>query len=1185
MATIRAKIGGKMTFSLIPFITVKGISMSKNKNIYFLFLFVIFLSSVSGVMLLAPNDILLERSQGSYDNIIEPSQEPYATDNNSKNDLKSDQNEELDDFLTKDIQYTDSPNEDTKKYPNVAPGVLAQDTITFTLISPLNNSRSRELSLIELRINGSADFFWYSWNATPPIFVQNPGSGWNASFPSLDEGLVSFEVWANLSVSPFTTFYQHYNFLIDNHVDVPVLINPLNNSNVPSWTELVFSFPEPLVQIIIMWDGNSTNGTLMIPKGNGRHNLDLLVADEAMNGANIHYSFNATLNLRLSNSLINETQLIPGAEITIELSDIGTIVYSWDRSANSSVQPIILSITEGDHLLDVYGEDPVEGFVLHSLFLFTTDGTAPVLALESGQQDDDEVIPGDRLIINYTEELQELSIAWREDPQYSNFTNSPPMNKINWYIPTPGGLHHLDLFAKDLAGNAVSRTFTFHVLIVPSLANLANESIIAAAYQLIIDWTDVFGETSSFFSWDSGQNSTYLKVTPYGSGYHELIVYAQNQELRWSKTRFTFQVLVDIMDIVPISGSRVQNNTGITLTWSPGDDPPTSALYSWDGQSNSTSLSPLSGSESFHELIIWAQGTLGYWKVFHFNWTIDETPLTILLPDGFSNESAYSGGTELAFSTNDNADLLYAELSWDGGQVEERWDKNLNTTIPHSPADWHEFEIWVYDQADNEAYEKFLFASLIEVVTIEPANGSYIPGGTNISMNLTANPKNSLYQWNDSVEKTVLDAVPILDGVYELNASFQGFSGHWNNFTFLYYVDNIAPHPIFWGVHGPIHNGSSVLPNYPLNMTWSDGQAPVSAFWSWDDSENLTIVEHTPFAGGNHTLRWWLVDSAGNENNSGIWVFVDKDSLTFSLTAESPRSGSSVQSGVFVGFKASENPYLILTQWNNENEILGWENITTPAEEGNCTLSVNIADEAGHWYNRTYWWTIDNSPPPIFLNPSYQELISNPWRNGTIIDIFAESQAYILYAWDNTGNLTADFPKRNHTTTSIQFADGYHLLIIYATDQAGNTNTTTLTLAVDTTPIELRLLYPQDGDTKDYTVWATVQFSEKPYAYTVIWAGKDAKSYWKTNTILKVKCQKIIGNHILEITASDAASNNSTGSIEINMIDDPLPLFLAMIGLGSATILLPSVGFILWHRKEKIGKFLREKIYGTDKGS
>ncbi|MFQ5978068.1 MAG: hypothetical protein ACE5OZ_08065 [Candidatus Heimdallarchaeota archaeon] len=1154
--------------------------MSKNKSMYFIFLLVVFLSSISDVMLLAPNviehDVLLETPQEQYD---------IANYNKTKNDLNIDHNEELDHFPLNEPQYTDSSCEDTMRNPNVAPDALALDTITFTLISPLNNSRNREFSPIELLINGSTDFFWYSWNATPPIFVQNPGSVWNTSFPSFDEGIVTLEVWANLSVSPFTIFFQRYNFLIDNHVETPVLVSPLNNSNVPSWTELVFSFPEPLVLINILWDGNFTNGTLMIPEGNGRHNLDLEVFDEAMNSAKIRYSFTATLNLRLSNNLINETQLIPGAEITIELSDIGTIVYSWDGSVNSSVQPIILSITEGDHLLDVYGEDPLEGFVVHYLFLFTTDGTAPVLALESGQQDDDEVIPGDRLIINYTEELQELSIAWREDPQYSNFTNSPPPNRINWSIPAPGGLHHLDLFGKDLAGNSVSRTFTFHVLVVPRLGNLANNSIIDAGYQLAIDWTDAFGETSSFFSWDGGQNSTYLKVTPYGSGYHDLIVYAQNQELRWSKIRFTFQVLVEIMDIVPISGSRVQNNTGIAITWSPGDDPPTSALYSWDGQSNSTSLSPLSGSESFHELIIWARGTLGYWKAFHFNWTIDETPLTILLPDGFSNESAYSGGTELAFNTNDNDDLLYAEMSWDGSQVEERWDKDLNTTIPYSPAHWHELEIWVYDHAGNEAYAKFLFASLIEVLAIEPANGSSIPGGTSISMNLTANPKNSLYEWNNSVEKPVLDAVPILDGVYELKASFQGFSGHWNNFTFLYYVDNIAPQPILWGVHGPIHNGSSVLPNYPLKVTWSDDQVPISALWSWDDSENLTIVEQTPFAGGNHTLRWWLVDSAGNENNSGIWVFVDKDSLTFSLAAESPKSASSVQSGVSVGFTASEIPFLILTQWNNEEEVRGWENITTPTEEGNWTLSVHIADEAGHWFNRTYWWTIDNSPPPVFLNPSYQEILSHPWRNGTIIDISTESQAYLIFAWDNTGNQTASFPTRNQTTTSIQVADGDHLLIIYATDPAGNANTTTITVAVDTTPFELRVLYPQDGETKDYTVWATVQFSEKPYAYTAIWAGKEAKSYWKTNTSLKVKCQKITGKYKLEITASDAASNNSTASIEINMIDDPLPLFLAMIGLGSATILLPSVGFIIWHRKEKIGEFLREKIYRTDKGS
>lgn len=1049
---------------------------------------------------------------------------------------------------------------------------LLQTIIQIT-VQPVNESHVRSGTNISVLLSSLAAFLWYSWDSGAETYVETPTLPYGIIVPS-GAGWKDLDLWANSTVSPYEVTHEYYRFFADNTLELPVLNSPANESKVPSWTPLDFTYPEPLTSHF-SWDGSPLNGTAVVPAGNGAHTLELDVTDAAGNTANLTYVFVATLNLRLV-SLVNNSVVQGGAAIELELSAEGNILYSWDAIVNTtySAFPAKTPDAEGWHILDAYGENAT-GYIVHRKYNFTTDNSVPTLTITSGHADDDELVPGETLIIGYIELLQEISISWREHSQYSYYSDTPPADEVYWPVPNPGGLHHLDLFARDVAGNTFSVTYTFHVLILPSLVGIANNSIIEPETQINLTFTDDFGIASSMYKWDTGLNSTYRKPVPYGSGWHNLTVYSQNQEMRWLKTVFGFKVLIALRDMSPTPNKRIQDNTPLSLTWS---DAPLTTEFSWDGATNVSSFPTLTGAEGPHSLAIWAEGNLGLWNYFLFNWTIDMTPLVVLLADGVANNSAYLAGQSVNFTVDDPPDLDYAEISWDGGSKTQLEAPSLATTIPYSPSGWHILEVWAYDEAQNEGYAKFRFSSLVTLLAISPANGSYIQSSATTSLPTSAAPVVATYEWNNSGAQGVLGPIPTTDGSYILRIGYQAASGHWNNYTLVYHVDNRVPCPILQGVHGALYNGSPVRSNYLLNVSWADEQEPLSMIWCWDQGTNTTILQPTPATAGPHSLSWWLVDAAGNANYSTFNVIVDTKAIAdLQLAAGSPASGSDIQGGVLIVLAAGETPYVGLWQWDTLNATTGWPNTTAPLDEGNHTVTVSIADEAGWWTNQTFWWVVDNTAPMVIATPALAELALTPIRNGTVINVTIDS-GVLKYAWNDGANISAKAPHQDQVLLTIAFPDGSRQLTLYATDPAGNTNTTSILLTVDSTPIDLRITYPQDGATKYYTIWATVEFSEMPYSYTAEWAGKAAKTYWEANTTLKAKCVKDKGRHELIITATDEAGNLATESIAIQMEDDPLPLYLMVTGGATLVVVGIPVGILVWKKREAIISRVKAKL-------
>jgi len=251
----------------------------------------------------------------------------------------------------------------------------------------------------------------------------------------------------------------------------------------------------------------------------------------------------------------------------------------------------------------------------------------------------------------------------------------------------------------------------------------------------------------------------------------------------------------------------------------------------------------------------------------------------------------------------------------------------------------------------------------------------------------------------------------------------------------------------------------------------TDAAAPYSASW------NTTSV-----ADGPHTLTVIAKDRAGKTatTTETVTVVDDYRPPTVSLTAPLNNStiydslvshtttltaiASDSQSGVAsVQFLVDSKPLPPATPTGSNNYSISWD--TTSVADGPHTLTVIATDGAGNTTTTTGTVTVvhDHTPPTVSLTA--------PLNNSTIYDsLVSHTTTLTANASDSqSGVASVQFlvdskplppatPTGSNTystswdTTSV--ADGPHTLTVIATDGAGNTATTTETVAVvhDQTP-------------------------------------------------------------------------------------------------------------------------------------
>ena len=227
---------------------------------------------------------------------------------------------------------------------------------------------------------------------------------------------------------------------------------------------------------------------------------------------------------------------------------------------------------------------------------------------------------------------------------------------------------------------------------------------------------------------------------------------------------------------------------------------------------------------------------------------------------------------------------------------------------------------------------------------------------------------------------------------------------------------------------------------------------------------------------------------------------------------------------------------------------------TTGFADGSYTLVVTATDPAGNTSTTTVSWDRDSTPPPA-------PVITGPTpvndRTPTLHVTDAESGVTFdcAVAGPSPASVTACGP-----TTVLDFtgsADGDYVVLVTATDAAGNSRSATFTITLDTTAPPAPVVTGPTAPVNDRTPSLSVSDTEAGVTYSCVVSGPVAAatvSACGATTTLDLS-SGADGDYVVTVTAADAAGNTSTSSFTVTLdtIAPPAPTVPAPASLTRST--------------------------------
>jgi hypothetical protein len=246
-----------------------------------------------------------------------------------------------------------------------------------------------------------------------------------------------------------------------------------------------------------------------------------------------------------------------------------------------------------------------------------------------------------------------------------------------------------------------------------------------------------------------------------------------------------------------------------------------------------------------------------------------------------------------------------------------------------------------------------------------------------------------------------------------------------------------------------------------------------------------------------------------------------------------------------------------------------------PLSEGYHLITISTSDAAGNTTTTGLGVTIDTTPPAkptIALDPASdsgikgdnETSVTAPTFNGTTEPgatvVLTDGGAYL-------GSAIAD--ASGHWTISVctPLSNGSHLLIVTASDLAGNTSSSTLTVTIDTIaplPPTLGVSGDPEPDPPVPPPWfppyvvpgispvdnPMLSGTAEDGASIRIFEGSDLiGSGTATGGTFKIQVEPLVnGLHALMADASDAAGNTSTRATALELMIDPTPPTISFAG-------------------------------------
>jgi hypothetical protein len=265
---------------------------------------------------------------------------------------------------------------------------------------------------------------------------------------------------------------------------------------------------------------------------------------------------------------------------------------------------------------------------------------------------------------------------------------------------------------------------------------------------------------------------------------------------------------------------------------------------------------------------------------------------------------------------------------------------------------------------------------------------------------------------------------------------------------------------------------------------------------------------------GANTIAAVATDGAGNTTTSSIGVRSNVVAPGLAITAPTNGTITAAATILVTGTASAADPSdsnLGVTVEGLPATINGGTfSATVPLAEGDTTIDVVARDGYGLTSTRHVSVVRDSVPPVISVSGVVDGQYSDA---ASVSPTFSATD-------DHLATLSATLDGSPYASGSPVTAEGTHVLVVSATDAAGNASTANVTFTLDRTPPVIDLDAPSNGAYTRHPV--TITFEATDANLDAVAATLDGAAFASGDTVTDE------GPHVLNVTASDLAGNVTT---------------------------------------------------------
>ncbi|MBI4895713.1 MAG: S8 family serine peptidase [Candidatus Aenigmarchaeota archaeon] len=445
----------------------------------------------------------------------------------------------------------------------------------------------------------------------------------------------------------------------------------------------------------------------------------------------------------------------------------------------------------------------------------------------------------------------------------------------------------------------------------------------------------------------------------------------------------------------------------------------------------------------------------------------------------------------------------------------------------------------------SEIYDKTLTGNVIINGTVNGTyfvnsslyygSGTYPSSFILINTNTTNVTNNSITQWNTA---------SLTDGSYTLKLEGNdSFNQSFFDITFVT-LDNIPKVTIF----SPVNGSTYTSVNVSLNYTVSDSSVDKCRY-ILDGNEtiisscaNTTLINLTD---GLHNLTFYANDTGNKTNTTTIQFMTDTAFPQLTITSPSNNSWSNSKN-VTINYTVSDaNIQACRYNFNLTNTSLSnCANFTlVNITDGFYNVTVYVNDSANNTNSSILFFNVDTTFP--FL--SVQSPVNNTFYINSNLSLNYTANDTNLNSCKYSINTTEVLFQNCTTNSSVILGDGLYNITIYSNDSAGNTNSSTASITIDTTPPNISSsLFPTNliaGENitiainvSDYLNLSNISAIWLNISNTTVNVNITNSTYMSTNVLFNTT-NLTVGTQNLSVYANDTlnhiSSKNSTFQISL----------------------------------------------------